>query len=333
MFDYQKICQGFFEDLPERTKDVLGRRFGLNPPVDGSKGETLESIGKSYGITRERIRQIEEDGLSRLKPKLKNHQGTFQYFTDQIRTFGNLKREDQLLEFLGRKKFQNQVYFLLKISDSFERFSENRDFYSLWTIEKESLNLAQKIIDSTLNKFEREKRPFTIDELFEIQKVNSPEILNKNIFYSYLEVSKRIYQGPEGRFGLKDWPEINPRGVRDKAYLLFKKEKKPLHFTEVANLIDSALAQTVHNELIKDQKFVLVGRGLYALREWGYQPGVVKDIIFRVLEEAKNPLSKEEVSERVLKQRFVKENTILLNLSNKKYFLKDSQGKYKIKKA
>ncbi|MFC1663685.1 sigma factor-like helix-turn-helix DNA-binding protein [Patescibacteria group bacterium] len=328
-FNYQKICDNFFEDLPERTSNVLERRFGLK----GGERETLESIGKSYGICRERIRQIEQDGFSRLKPKLKYHQKTFQYFVSQIRTFGNLKKEDRLLEFLGQNQFQNQVYFLLVISDFFDRFSESKEFYSFWTIKKESLGLAQKIVEFTLTEFEKESRPFTIDELLRVQKSNFSEILNKNVLHSYLEISKKIYQGPEGQFGLKDWPEINPRGIKDKAYLVLKKEKKPMHFVEVANLIDSALPQTVHNELIKDQRFVLVGRGLYALGEWGYEPGVIKDIISKVLKEAKKPLSKEEILEKVLNQRFVKKNTILLNLNDKKYFLKESQGKYKLKEV
>jgi hypothetical protein len=97
----------------------------------------------------------------------------------------------------------------------------------------------------------------------------------------------------------------------------------------VARLIEGALVQTVHNELIKDSRFVLVGRGVYALKEWGYEPGQVKDIITKILRE-NGPLTQGEILERVSKQRLVKENTILLNLSNKKNFLRDSQGKYKV---
>ena len=121
--------------------------------------------------------------------------------------------------------------------------------------------------------------------------------------------------------------------MKDKAYLVFKKENKPLHFTEVASLIDSALPQTVHNELIKDSRFVLVGRGIYALKEWGYERGYVKDVIFKVLKSAQKPLDREEILEKVLEQRIVKKNTVLLNLSNKNYFLRTSEGNYTIKEA
>ncbi len=146
-----------------------------------------------------------------------------------------------------------------------------------------------------------------------------------------MEVSKKIQKNKEDLFGLKDWPEINPKGIKDRAYLVFKKIEKPLHFAEVANLIEGSQIQTVHNELIRDSRFVLVGRGIYALTEWGYYSGQVKDVISKVLKETGKPLTKEEVLERVLKQRLVKENTILLNLSNKNYFLRDPQGRYMVK--
>ena len=131
---------------------------------------------------------------------------------------------------------------------------------------------------------------------------------------------------------MTDWPEIRPKGVKDRAYLIFKREQKPLHFIDIANLIDNnAHAQTVHNELIKDERFVLVGRGTYALREWGYEPGTVREIISKILEEEKTPVSKEQLLKKVQKQRLVKDNTILLNLSNGEYFLKDENGNYSLK--
>ncbi len=331
-FNYPQICSNLLKDLSQRQKEVLSRRFALSAKSSdecGVERETLEAIGKDFGITRERVRQIENGAILRLRPEINNkkYQKVSQYFRDFLKKSGDLKKEDLFLTDLGRENWKNQVYFLLTLDKQFERFSETDDFYSLWTINPNSLLSAQKVISSIFEKLKKISQPLRFKELTVLSS------LNPNILSSFLEISKKIQKNSEGFFGLKNWPEINPRGVKDKAYIVFKKEKKPLHFTEVANLIDSALPQTVHNELIKDSRFVLVGRGIYALKEWGFEPGYVKDVIFKVLNDSSKPLTKEEILEKVLKQRLVKENTVFLNLSNKKYFLKNSEGNYTIKEA
>ena len=302
--------------MPGRQRDVLSRRFGLK----GEK-QTLESVGRSYGITRERIRQIEEDGRWALRSKLENPacQNVFHSFVKELKAAGSLKREDLLLNQLGGKKFKNHAFFLLTIGKPFQRFSETADLHAFWTIDKNSLNIARRHINTFISTLKKKKKALP---------------LPSNMPVSHLEISKRILKGPEGLHGLLDWPEINPKGIKDKAYLVLKKKKKPLHFTAVAQGISQdALPQTVHNELIKDQRFVLVGRGLYALEEWGYSPGVVREVIAREMKKVERPITREEVIKKVLLQRQVKPNTILLNLTNKKYFIKNSQGKYFIRQA
>ncbi|TSC67891.1 MAG: hypothetical protein G01um101472_278 [Parcubacteria group bacterium Gr01-1014_72] len=113
---------------------------------------------------------------------------------------------------------------------------------------------------------------------------------------------------------------------------MLRKHGSPIHFREVAKSIEKLFGKkahvaTTHNELIKDPRFVLVGRGLYALSEWGYMSGVVRDVIRQILEK-NGPLKKDEVVNKVLKERYVKENTILVNLNNPKFFKKDKEGRY-----
>ena len=176
--------------------------------------------------------------------------------------------------------------------------------------------------------------PLLKPELFAqfTSKYNMPP----EILASYLEISKRIQENKEGKIGLVDWPEIRSRSVKDRAFLVFKKHQKPLHFRHIAELINQlesevsfkkAHPQTVHNELIKDQRFVLVGKGMYALGEWGYTPGTIKDVIAQVLKE-KPQLTKDDIVKEVLSQRMVEKNTILIKLNNKKYFQKNENGNY-----
>lgn len=330
--NYQKICEDLIKDLPERQKDIIEQRFGLK----GGERKTLEAIGQVYGITRERVRQIEEDGFSKIKPKLTKYQEVFQYFEDQIHNFGDLRKEDTLLNSLGGSKFQSQTFFLLTIGGKLQRFAENKNFYCLWTINHNSLNFAKEVLDFLSKRLLEINHPISFNDFLKEANLKFGKSLTSQALQSYFGISKRIQPGIEGNYGLKDWPEINPRGVRDRAYLIFQREKNPLHFTAVTHLINNskfekisqppALVQTVHNELIKDSRFVLVGRGIYALRDWGYQPGVVKDIISMILQEEKKPLTKDEIIDLVLKQRIVKVNTILLNLTQ---FPKTADGKYR----
>lgn len=318
-FNYQKICANLIKGLPSRTADVIERRFGLRK----GKPETLETIGQSYGRTRERVRQIEEDGLSRIKDKLSDCKDVFRHFEKTLQSFGGVKKEEEVLEILGGKKFQNQTFFLLVLDNGFQRILEDNKFYTCWALNKKAFRQAQKTIKSIISKFKQEEKPLAFKD---------------KILLSCVEISKEIEQNPQGLYGLRDWIEINPRGVKDRAYLVLKKQKKPLHFRDITNLIDNlpfpsqgkTHTATVHNELIKDQRFVLVGRGLYALSEWGYLPGLVRDVIYQTLKESKRPLTKEEILNKVLEQRFVRPNTVALNLQNNSCFVKDNKGRYRI---
>ena len=300
------------------------------------KRETLQAIGQDFGVTRERIRQIENDSFFRLarqkeKSDLKK---VFAVFHDYLRLQGGLKREDIILTDLGRNDFQNYVYFLLNLGDSFFRQPGTQEVYPFWAEDQKLFNKAEAVLKSLVEKLEQEGRP--------LSEENLPKFT-----LSTLEIAKKIEKGPLGGYGLISWPEIKPRGVRDRAYLALQKAGRPLHFREIAKLSSElefgtlpfqsenreVLPQTVHNELIRDERFVLVGRGIYALKEWGYERGTVKDIISKILKESRRPLSRQEILKEVLRQRFVKENTILLNLADKNYFQRDSQGRYILKNA
>jgi hypothetical protein len=316
---YKKICKDLLSGLKEREKEVILRRFGL----EGRERETLQSIGNSFGITRERVRQIEDAALKKIRSKIEKHRRIFDNFLNYFKKFGDLRKEERLLEELGGNE-KNELVFLLSLDRRFLRFNQNKEFYSLWTTNLNSLEKVKSLIFSICKKFEREKR------LMDLNEISSEFKIKEKLLEGFLEISKRIQKNKKGLYGLREWPEINPRGIRDKAYLVFKELKRPLHFTEVAKMIEGANLKSVHNELIKDERFVLIGRGIYALKEWGYFPGEVKDVIFKFLKE-EGPLTKEEILERIKKQRIVKETTVLINLA--KYFERDEKGKYRIKTA
>ncbi|MDO8265524.1 MAG: hypothetical protein Q7T41_01110 [Candidatus Saccharibacteria bacterium] len=138
-----------------------------------------------------------------------------------------------------------------------------------------------------------------------------------------------------GRWGLIKWPTVNPKNIRDKIYVILHENGKQMHFGEIAEAIRESdfkrkdvTTQAIHNELIKDKRFILVGRGIYALKEWGFKQGTVADVITEVLKDADEPLHRDEIVKRVLKKRFVKETTILLNLQGKSQFKRTAKATY-----
>jgi len=228
---------------------------------------------------------------------------------------------------------QSAFNLILNLGDGFERLPENDFFYVSWINNKEATKTAKKTVDSLVSHLKEKKSVLKAEDLVQKAKEELPHLSEKAV-HSYIDASRHIEKNHLGFFGLVSWPEISPRGVKDRAYIIFKKENRPLHFAEVTKLINEflpserkAYVQTVHNELIKDQRFVLVGRGLYALTEWGYQAGTVAEIIKEILKQS-GPLSREEIVQEVLKKRLVKENTILINLQNRKLFGRDEKGYY-----
>ena len=325
--NYKQIYTKFTKGLSEKTRDIFDRRFG----VKSGEPETLEAIGKTLDITRERVRQIEEAGFNVIRKQNKEAlDAIYADFANYFKEQGGFKKEDVVLEQLGGKNQKPYILFLLTLGKGqFSRVCEKKEFYSFWSnLEKPEEKIKAGLAD-------------LVSKMEQIGKPVPPAEFADASTKSYLEISKRIQPNKEGQLGLAEWPEIKPRGVKDKAFLVFKKQAKPLHFTEVAKLIDSmeynlpnkkTYPQTVHNELIKDSRFVLVGRGTYALAEWGYVPGTIKDIITKVLKEKNQPMHKDELVKEVLTQRLVAKNTILMNLNNKNYFSKDEQENYFLKK-
>ncbi len=322
----------------KRVREVLEKRFGLK----NSAKKTLDAIGKEYGITRERVRQIEADGLRVLaSPAI---YGTadlvFKALKEHLDEHGGVAAEDHLLGSIADEKDHPHVSFLLTVGKPFQKKQETDGLRSAWFTNKNAHDAVGKILDGVHRELDSKKNPVAKEVLLDMIATHAEKILGarprEHVARNFLGLANQIGENPYREYGLVSWSTIRPKGVRDKAYLVLQKAGKPMHFREVASAINgmnwmkkAAHPQTVHNELIKaGDRFVLVGRGLYALREWGYTPGTVADVMKGVLTSAAKPMAKDELVQKVMEKRFVKENTILLNLQNKSLFKKGADGKY-----
>ena len=342
----KKVVAGLVKSLSERNRDIVLRRFGLKT---GSR-ETLESIGQSYGITRERVRQIEDYALKNLRAESNGSMASAikPYFDFALNSLvghsGFLSEKDLYAKFSGQDKDNSNnlsLAFLLALNPVFARNYENENFNTFWSLNDSSFESAAKLVASIESALKEKNTLLTKEEFYSLYKTkakNKPIALDA--FLTSVSVSKNIDKNIFGQYGLASWSEIKPRGVRDRAYMVLKREAKPKHFREITSLINvaqfafkKANVQTVHNELIKDSRFVLVGRGIYGLSEWGYKSGTVKDVLVDILRESKKSLDKGTLVAKVLSSRYVKENTVILNLQDSKVFSKKQDGTYFLKEV
>ena len=323
--------------LPDRARDVLEKRYGLNK--DGET-YTLEAIGQSYGITRERVRQIENYGIQSIQKSevYKKHFDLFlemQKLIDQLG--GGLISEHVLLDELSTDPVvRNHLYFVLVVGDTFYKSKENPHYAHRWYTETKMADEVEKALRGVRKGLKRDEliSEQEIITRFKAELAHMATEHNEEVLMRWLKISKQIGQNPLGDWGPSDSPNIRVKGIRDYAYLAVKRHGSPMHFKEVAGNINELFGHkahiaTTHNELIKDPRFVLVGRGLYALSEWGYTAGVVKEVLREILE-AEGPLSREEIIDKVRKERYVKDNTILVNLQDNNLFKKLANGTYTI---
>lgn len=331
-YNYKAVVDSILNELRrDRDRQIIARRFGFGL----SKRQTLEKIGGDFNITRERVRQIEKAAIIKLRSS-ENRQ--------------ILEADAIILEILreaGGIALVNQIANVLGIPDSDIPYVV---FLSLLVAGAELIDEDDHLRTAvgTLPQFSEKEITVLIKEITTvITEISHPTTLavvkaklSAQIPSDSLEqimlVSKKLAFF-DGKWGLVSWPEVNPKSIRDKTYLVLARHGKPLHFSDIATHIRGlgsakrdVTVQAVHNELIKDKRFVLIGRGIYALAEWGYTPGTVAEIIAGVLR-SQSPLHKDEIVKRVLEKRQVKTTTIILNLQEKAQFQRVAKATYTLK--
>lgn len=336
-FDSGVLVKQLLAGVPDRAREVLTYRFGLGTSADR---ETLEAIGERWSITRERVRQIEAAGLETIRASkaFKEAKPAFDELCAHIRDLGAIISEDDLLAGLaGDEKTRNRFRFFLVVGSAFFRERETDEFYARWHVDHttaERVHEALSKLYASLSDSDVLPEGDMLDKFLEELKGVNDAYKNEEVLKRWLSLSKTIDRNPLSEWGKAEAPAIRTKGIRDYAYFVIKRAGEPLHFSDVAKAISSLFAKeahvaTTHNELIKDARFVLVGRGLYALSEWGYSPGVVRDVIKDVLQK-NGALKRERVMEEVKKVRYVKDNTILVNLNDARYFKRQKDGTYLI---
>ncbi len=342
------------KELSLKEREVISRRFGLG----GEPSSTLEEIGRRFQITRERIRQIQSAAVRKIRELAAAKQQLHPIahtVTRMLHEHGGVIEDDfffrQLLAHIeSADEHRPAAAFIVSqlLPEHVERVRPSDHLHPGWKLKLVDLEFVRQALAVFVSIIEAKNSVLRLEHLVEEFKrhpffqehqqrliplgsavsVDEAEAMDR-ILRSYLTISRRIEQNLLGEWGLSSWPTIRPRRMGDKIYLVLKQVGKPLHFTEITQQINAAKIDhkvaypaTIHNELILDDRYVLVGRGMYALKEWGYHPGTVQTVVAQVLTEAGKPLTREEIVREVLKRRFVRKSTILLALANRERFAK-----------
>ncbi len=318
----------------DREKEIISRRFGLNSPK-----ETLEQIGEMLSITRERVRQLEKAILIRLQISAEEGQipelaPAEKILVRNLTEMGRVARLSDIADKVYDGKATNSdkagIYFIATFAKGLSVVEENDRYYAAIGIADygDSKKIRERA-DEIVKIIKANKAPMTLDELDEKLDYEHPDHIR-----AIASISKSLATLNDV-WGLTKWPSVNPKNIRDKIFVILEAQKQPMHFSEIAAEIKKSnfkrknvTVQAIHNELIKDPRFILIGRGIYALSSWGYKRGTISEIITSILEKSDKPLSREDIVKQVLKVRKVKETTVLLNLQNKKLFKKVDKNAY-----
>lgn len=338
-----KIITTSLNGLNPRQKEVITARFGLDGKTDG---ETLAAIGERLDVTRERVRQIENGAITLVKANIAKNPETGAML-EKVKKFiagrGGVSGKPDVVRYaatLASGVRENHLDFLAEASGVFNLHREDDAFNPFYYVTEKNLKTASAFVNGWVN-FLKSHKEKVFPDSYQVQLASfiKTKSVEQEVAENYLSISKQIDKNPYGDMGLNEWPEIKPSTVRDKIYLVLKKKAEPLHFEDIATHINKvgfddqkALPPTVHNELIKDSRFVLVGRGMYGLKEHGYEPGTAREVIAKVLK-TKGPLKATDVVTHVNAQRFFKQNTILINLQNRNFFERMNDGRYRVREA
>lgn len=336
--DFKTNIKSLLEALSDREQYVITHRFA----IEREDKETLDKIGQQFSITRERVRQIENNALKKLQRIAERTRSMFlnDFARKIIAQNGGIMSERRIIADL-LNLFKDPT----KVDSSFIRLSLSTDtelagygntinFIPYWRLKTVSKDAVKNVSSAATKILKRKKDVLSLAE-FSNELNQEYKIPQNNLILSILELDKRI-KLMKDQIGLKEWRHIHPRTLRDKIHFILKENRSPLHFVEISNRISSASfdhktinTQAVHNELIRCENFVLIGRGLYALKDWGYEHGTITDIIEEVLRE-KGKLSRDEIVQEVLKKRKVKRISVIVTLKNKHQFQRIGRDMYSL---
>ncbi|MEM5782577.1 MAG: sigma factor-like helix-turn-helix DNA-binding protein [Candidatus Aenigmatarchaeota archaeon] len=336
-----KTYEDLFSDLEDKDAFIIKKKFGIENETE----ETFASIGRNLNLTRERVRQLYNKIIQKLKSKLTKTRDFNKVLIIVKENFGKLhiKREKYIIEKLSINYSLNEeekkiAKLIISILPEYYYHKETNLFYSFISHEK-FFKKTLKILEKINIDLKRNKKIWNRDEFLKSFSSYIKESFNINPdiddIFEFAKILKTLGKNPLDELGYIKHKRITPSSLEDKIYLVFKLERRPLHFTEIykklkeiSEIEDDLLhekwkknytPQTILTVIKKDKKFVWYGRGTYALREDGYKDGKIIDLMKEIVKK-NNGIKEEKLFEIIQKHKKVSPNTFKLYIT--KFFNK-----------
>jgi len=329
----------------DRPKKIIQARYGLQ---NGGK-ETLEEVGHWFGITRERVRQIQEKTLKKMQhPSTKGRSLIISLVSDTLQKNG-LVISDEEADILIPKTFNNTKYdgssFLDLLSDlGWVQRNKVGDigFYCPKGIKPIDIT---KLMDDTHTCIKTSSALLSINQISDYlrgqqEKYKQYDNLD-NLILRICKIDPRIEEKLPNKFGLylfhpgtKDWCQQITE--------ILKESDFPLHFTEISDKLNDKLAlvgdkridvRRVHSILIESPEFSHTGvKGTYGLTEWGFRKETTTELVEECIKKAGFPLHWNQIYNYVSKYKDTKPANITAILHSQNKFIKIGRGTFGLEK-
>jgi len=328
--------------LTEKEKNVIVKRFNL----DGSGRYTLDSIGKAYGITRERVRQIEKNALGKMSRNVSNvgfsaiHNFMGEILDDNAGYTTEENLYNELISSIPDDSVVNaeHLHLAFVLNENVKCVGNTVNFFPYIRRSNISDSVLKNVSSNLIKELNSRKAVTEISEVSNIVSAFKISGSVSKVVKSLVKIDKRIALIEDSSIALMSWRHVRPRTLRDKILYVLRNVSLPMHFRDISAKISSLNfddrkinVQAVHNELIRCDSFILIGRGIYALADWGYQKGTVADVIVDLFKDV-SEMSRDDIVEKVLAVRHVKKITVILALKNGKRFERVGRNFYKLVK-
>jgi hypothetical protein len=331
-----------FGAVKPRARDIIEFRYGLKT---GNK-TTLQEAADHFGITRERIRQIEYQGISSLKSQLTTTGPSplFEKMKECIDNHGGLISKPRLMDELGTSflntgfTIEGIIELVTKIFDGDISQGQNdlkiKYLSSLdgWTTNSYDLALIELAENRILEILSASPSPIQFTELYlTLVCTDGLLTLDENLAHSVvlcMSDTQHIHRQLDG-----SWCIYRKEHRNDRILSVLRQIGQPAHFTEIAERYNQMYldrprsAHNVHAVLGHGEEFVRIGRGKYGLAEWGmHDDGNVANAVRRVLAARQGPMLLADIVDEVLKTWDVQKSAVIAAIDNDARFSKTEDG-------